>query len=419
MKIKTIEMSYEQVLALPKQKPFAPKKVSLFFRLLLLIVSAFDLFRVKFKCRKINMDRLGKKEPCLILMNHSSFIDLEIAATVLFPRRFNIICTSDGFIGKNWLMRQIGRIPTKKFITDARLVRNMIYTVKKLKSSVVMYPEAGYTLDGTATVLPKMLGKCLKTLDVPVVMIRTFGAFTREPLYNGLQPRRVKVSAEMEYILSREDIKQRSVDELNDILAKEFSFDNFRWQQENKVVVNEDFRADYLNRVLYKCPHCMAESMSGEGIYFSCNNCGKKYELTELGFLKATDGDSAFTHVPDWFDWQRQMVKEEIKTGEYKIEIPVDICMLVNTKSLYKVGIGTLIHSNEGFLLEGCDGKLKYSQPINATYSLNVDYYWYEIGDVVSIGNSDVLYYCFPKSDRDVVTKMRLAAEEMYKDAEL
>ena len=67
------------------------------------------------------MERLGKKQPCLILMNHSSFIDLEIASTILFPRPFNIVCTTDGFVGKNWLMRLLGCIPTKKFMQDVNL----------------------------------------------------------------------------------------------------------------------------------------------------------------------------------------------------------------------------------------------------------------------------------------------------------
>lgn len=131
--------------------------------------------------------------------------------------------------------------------------------------------------------------------------------------------------------------------------------------------------------------------------------------------MKAVDGDTIFSHVPDWFDWQREMVLDEINSGEYKVEVPVDICMLVDTKCLYKVGDGVLRHTLDGFYLEGCDGKLRYTQPPNATYSLNADYYWYEIGDVVSIGDSEVLYYCFPKTSNDVVTKLRLATEELYK----
>ena len=78
------------------------------------------------------------------------------------------------------------------------------------------------------------------------------------------------------------------------------------------------------------------------------------------------------------------------------------------------VGSGTLIHDENGFRLTGCDGKLEYSQGPVASHTLNADFYWYEIGDVICIGNQDALYYCFPKKD-NVVTKTRLATEELYK----
>ena len=102
------------------------------FRLLLKIVSLPDLLATKFKYRKIGMERLGKNEPALFLMNHSSFIDLKIASSILFPRKFNFVCTSDGVVGKSLLMRFLGCIPTNKFIFDSRLVRDMIYAVKTL-----------------------------------------------------------------------------------------------------------------------------------------------------------------------------------------------------------------------------------------------------------------------------------------------
>lgn len=95
-----------------------------------------------------------------------------------------------------------------------------------------MYPEASYSFDGTETPLPESLGKCLKLLKVPVVMIRTYGAFLRDPLYNNLQVRKAKVSAEMTYLLSPEEIKEKSVDELNEVLATAFSYDHFRDQRE-------------------------------------------------------------------------------------------------------------------------------------------------------------------------------------------
>ena len=424
MKTTVKELSYEQVMALPPRKLQKPVKPAMFWRWLIKTLAKSDLKATHFKCNYIGMEKLSKKEPCLVLMNHSCFMDLEIAETVLYPRPLNIVCTSDGFVGKNWLMRSIGCIPTNKFIADFVMVKNMKYALDTLKSSVLMYPEASYSFDGTATPLPETLGRCLKLLNVPVVMIRTYGAFARNPLYNNLQVRKVDVSADVKYLLSPEDIQQKSVDELNAILKEEFTFDNWKWQQENKVVINEPFRADCLNRVLYKCCVCGDEgNMKGYETELKCMHCGAKWILGETGFLEmksnghATEKGSPtpFTHVPDWYNWQREQVRKEIDEGIYQIEADVDIYMMVDTKAIYKVGSGHLTHSNDGFVLDGCEGKLHYEQKPKASYSLYSDYYWYEIGDMICIGDMKTLYYCFPKGAGDIVTKARIGTEELFK----
>ena len=305
MKIKVVDMPYEQALAQPREKHTPPRRPSMLFRALLRALSAPDLRATHFRCDRVGMERLGPDEPCLVLMNHSCFLDLKITAAVLYPRPFNIVCTSDGFVGKAGLMRALGCIPTRKFQPDTALVRDMLYAVKKLKSSILLYPEASYSFDGTATPLPESLGKCVKALGVPIVLLRTCGAFARDPLYNGLQNRRVNVSAELRYLLSPEEAAEKSADEINALLADEFSFDNFRWQQENGIVVNEPFRADGLNRVLYKCPHCGTEGETeGRGTELICRDCGVRYRLTELGALECENAETKFTHVPDWYAWE-------------------------------------------------------------------------------------------------------------------
>ncbi len=259
------------------------------------------------------------------------------------------------------------------------------------------------------------MGLLPKRLNVPVVTITTYGAFARDPLYNCLQKRKVKVSAHVHGLLTPEEIKAKSVQELDDILDEAFSFDNFAWQRDNGIHITEDFRADGLNRILYKCAACGAEGhMEGKGTKLTCHACGKEYELSTLGQLEATDGNTEFSHIPDWYSWERQQVRQDIIEGKYSLDIPVKIGMMVDYKAIYMVGDGRLCHNEEGFTLTGCDGKLEYHQKPQACYGLYSDYYWYEIGDVICIGNGDVLYYCFPEGG-DVVAKTRLAAEELYK----
>ena len=413
MKTVVKELSYEQVLAHkpePSKKPIRP---GLFWRRLMVLLGKGELKTTNFKANYIGMEKLGKREPCLILMNHSCFTDLLIAETVFKNRPMNIVCTSDGFVGKNWLMRHLGCIPTNKFVTDFVLVKNIKYALEKLKTSILMYPEASYSFDGTATPLPDTLGKFLKLLKVPVVMVRTYGAFARDPLYNNLQKRQVNISADIKYLLSPQDIEQKTPAELNEILKIEFTFDNWEWQRQNNVKITEPFRADYLNRVLYKCCKCGAEGkMLGKGTKLTCSACNSEWTLTEEGTLEPAD---KFAMIPAWFQWEREQVRNEITQGKYHLKTEVEIYMMVNTKAIYHVGQGVLEHSAVGFTLDGCNGKLHYEQKPLANYSLYSDYYWYEIGDMICIGDMKTLYYCFPKQSGDIVAKARIATEELYK----
>ena len=420
MKTTVKNMDYEAVMGLPRPRRKNPRRPNLFWRLLIQLLSFFGLMGTGFRY-ELELDGIEKDEPCLILMNHTCFLDMEMVHKMLFPRIFNIVASNDGFIGlgglMEWVMRSIGSVPTQKYVSDLRLVKDMEYCFNTLKTSVLMYPEAGYSFDGTATTLPRKMGVLLKKFGVPVVMVETFGVFARNPLYNELKIRKdQKISARAYVLYTKEDVKSKTVQELSDGIDKAFGFDHFRWQKEQGVEIAQPFRADGLHRILYKCTDCGAESrMLGQGIHITCGCCGKTWELKTDGQMAAADGDTRIPHIPDWYRWEREQVAEEILSGGYKLDIDVDIAMQVDYKAVYRVGEGHLTHDVTGFHLTGCDGKLDYSQPPQASYTIYADYYWYEMADCVCIGDTDVHYFLFPKNPSIPVAKVRLACEEMFK----
>lgn len=415
MKIKTRKMAYEDVLKLPRLKHKKPLKPSRFLATVVRVVSASTLRKIKFSYTTERMELVGKK-PCLILMNHSSFTDMKLAFGIFYPRRMGIVTSVDamsGILGK--LMRLLGCTPTHKYVSDFSLINDIKYMLKKNKTSVLMYPEAGYSFDGRVTTLPRGMGALMKRLDVPVVTVITQGAFHRDPLYNMLQIRDVKVSAHVKCIATEEEIKQKSIAELDALLDKEFAFDNFAWQRDNKICIDVPFRADGLHRILYKCPHCNAENqMEGKGVHLTCNACGKKWQMNEFGQLFAIDAQTEYSHIPDWYSWQRECVRKEIEDGTYLIDTDVDISIQVNLNGVCDIGQGHLRHDENGFHLTGADGKLDYKQSSVFSHTLYSDYFWYEIGDVIGIGDNEFSYFCFPKTNVSV-TKARLATEELYK----
>ncbi|MBR2721663.1 MAG: 1-acyl-sn-glycerol-3-phosphate acyltransferase [Clostridia bacterium] len=416
MKMKVRNIPYEEVLKLPRLKRRKPRKPSRFLAALVRVLSAPTLKKIDYSYTEERMELVGKDQPCLILMNHSSFTDMKLAYGIFYPRRMGIVTSVDamsGILGK--LMRHLGCTPTHKYVSDISLIHDIKYMLKENKTSVLMYPEAGYSFDGRATTLPRGLGSLMKRLDVPVVTVITQGAFHRDPLYNMLQIRDVKVSAHVKCLATPEEIREKSVEELDALLDEAFSFDNFAWQRDQRIKIDVPFRADGLHRILYKCPHCNVENrMEGKGIHLTCHACEKKWEMDVYGQLASLDGETEYPHIPDWYSWQRECVRREIEDGIYCLDTDVDIAIQVNLDGVCNIGKGRLTHSAEGFRLTGADGALDYRQSAVFSHTLYSDYYWYEIGDVIGIGDNVFSYFCFPPKDVSV-SKARLATEELYK----
>lgn len=67
----------------------------------------------KSKITKINME--GVKPPYILLGNHNAFFDMNISSKATFPNFGNYVVAIDGYIGREWLLRNIGCICKRKF----------------------------------------------------------------------------------------------------------------------------------------------------------------------------------------------------------------------------------------------------------------------------------------------------------------
>jgi 1-acyl-sn-glycerol-3-phosphate acyltransferase len=392
----------------PKRRKFVPWVAQT-------VISWPDLKKRGAKLTRTNMEPLDGK-PYLLLINHASKVDLNMMYKATHPHPLVNVMTIEGFRDFTLpLMDLLGVIGKRKFIQDLNLIKNIKYTIKELGAIFVLFPESRYSLDGTTSYITPSVGALVHMIKVPVAVLTLHGNFVTHPQWNK-KNKHTYVEGEIRPIVLPEEADSVSADEVNRRIAEAFKYDDYAWQYENKVKIDEPFRADGLNRILFKCASCHTEgSMEGKGTKLKCRECGKEYELDEYGRLNALDGNTEFAHIPDWYNWERRCVRDEVVSGNYKLDVNVEICALVDYKGLYKIGEGRLVHDREGFCLTGCDGRLEYRQKPLVSHSVNADYFWYELGDVISIGNRDTLYYCFPKEKGDFVAKTRMAAEEMYK----
>ena len=384
---------------------------------LIQVLSLMMLANKKKKVEKINME--GLKPPYMLLSNHMSFIDFELVSLGTYPNRVNNVVNIDGYYQRPWLLEWIGSICTRKFTTDFHLVKS-IRKVLSRGDILCMYPEARYSPCGTTSYLPESLGHLIKMNKVPVVVAIHHGNYLHAPFWNFRKKRKLPLHTTMTQILTAEDVKNMSPEEIYARLKEAFEYDDYRYQKESGILITEPFRAEGLHKILYKCPHCGAESrMTSKGIYLRCPDCEKEWELCEDGSLKATSGETEFSHIPDWFEWEREEVRREILDGKYSFTDTVDVHSLPRCWKFEKLGNATLTHTvDEGFVLTGFYRGQEYRiqrQPLE-TNSLHVEYDFPHIKpyDCLDISTPNDSFYCFPTKE-NVVTKLSLATEEIYK----
>lgn len=378
----------------------------------------------KITVKKMNMT--GIEPPYFLCVTHASMLDFPAMYTAVAPHNANNVVAIDAIrdVG-DWIMRRLGCICKRKFVKDLNLIRNMRYCVDKYKSIVCIYPEARYTLDGTTGFLPDSLGKMSKLLKVPAVVLRLYGTFVAAPQWNK-DEQYLPIMCELECVATAEEVRSLSADELNARIHRAMQRDDYAYQREQGILLKNPRRANGLHNILYQCPHCGTEfKMESSGTRLWCTACGKGWQMTELSELVAEEGETEFSHIPDWMAWERQNVRAEVRSGSYRFEDDVTVHTLPNAKRFYDQGMGRLIQTPEGTRLI-CTA---YGEPrelfwagtelesvhIEYDYPYRKDKYKKNIfGDCVDISTPDDSYWLHPVSNRDQLTKISLATEEIY-----
>ena len=384
---------------------------------LIWLLSKIMLMNKTYTIEKVNME--GLKPPYILLSNHMYFIDFELAAMVTYPHRVNNVVSIDGYYRRPWLMDLIGAICKRKFISDLHLVKTISRVLKK-GDIMCMYPEARYSPIGTTAYLPESLGKLIKMNKVPVVVIIHHGNYLHSPFWNFRRKRKAPMHTVATQILTAEQVKAMSVDEINAAVKEAMQYDEYRYQKENGILITEPFRAEGLHKVLYQCPHCRTESkMASEGAELYCTACGKRWLLREDGVIEALNGETEFSHAPDWFEWERQQVREQLKRGEYAFSDDVDVYSLPRCWKFEHLGPAKVTHDPEnGFVIEGHyngqDYRVQRLPGSMNSLHLEYDYCYIKPFDRFDVSTEKDSFYCYPTKE-NVVTKLGFAVEEIYK----
>lgn len=399
-----------------------PPKQNLFFMPFIWLFCWLLTLSGRLKIYKKRMK--GLKPPFLVLGTHHAFMDFYVTPLALFPQRANYISELEGFENfGEWLYRQAGCLGTRKFVNDIALIKNIKRVIDR-KGILVLYPEARYANVGTSSQLPASVGKLAKLLDVPVVTLNMKGNYLQSPIWNLKKRRGVRLQATITQLYTQDELRNATLDEVNAQVQQALHYDEYAWQYTQNMHIDAPFRAEGLEMVLYQCPVCSTEHhMYSKGTTVGCRSCGANWQMTTLGKLEQTAGAKPknnidFTHIPNWYEWQRAQVEKAIDVDSYTLMMPVQIDSLPNAKNFINLGKGQLTHGQDGFFLTfteyGDTSPTTLHFAPRSMYSVHTEYEYRKKGPCITLSTLDNTYFLFPLQKGFNPTKIQFATEYLF-----
>lgn len=244
------------------------------------------------------------------------------------------------------------------------------------------------------------------------------GNYLQSPIWNLTKRREARLHADMTYALTVKDIENMSVQEIYDRISKLLSYDEYKWQRDTGLKITYHKRAEGLHMPLYRCYHCKTEySMESECDRLTCRCCGMGWTMDEYGTL-VEDKTKDELYIPDWYEWERDFVEQEIDKGEYLLDSKVVIHALPNAVNFIDCGEGHIRHNEDGFILTFVDYEDKKEKTLvfyTATLSsIHTEYDYRGKGQCFVLSTSDNSYFIYPLEKDFNVTKVQFAAEYLY-----
>ncbi len=319
-------------------RPRKPDRV-LFALAAFYTVLAFD---TKIKIRLKNT--VGEIEkPAIVLCNHGSFVDFVYAGRILRKYRPQFI-TARLYFYHNFLRRvlhRVGCIPKSMFASDLENAKNALSVIQD-GGVLAMMPEARLSTVGKFEGIQDTTYRFIQRMGVPVYTVHLCGDYLCDPKWGNGVRKGSFVEAEFKQLLTQEEVKTLSLEELQNRIDGALYYDEFAWlAQHPEVHYKSKKLAEGLENILFRCPDCGAIcSLAAKGHTITCNACGKAYTLNDrYGF----DENKPFDNFASWYQWQADKLKEEIVSNpDYRLTSKVEL------RHGSKTGDSLTRHAGEG-----------------------------------------------------------------------
>ena len=261
------------------------------------------------------------KEPCFFISNHQSNWDGVYVNLMFFNRCIYFLMHDELFRYKSskfLFQNLLGMVPRTNSKSNLVAI-NTLVQLRDEGENIGLYPEGDINYWGKSTPNNKSAAKLVKLLKMPVVLMNISGAHLRVPRW-GKWPARSRITYEIKEIISAEDVKALSINDVHDKIETAIAYDENEFQKKNMIKLRGKSHAENLELGLYVCPECGSFSaLKSKGSRFFCTKCGMRVRLNAYDMFERyeglSEGKPRFDLPTEWNDWQTEVLRSRL-SGE-------------------------------------------------------------------------------------------------------
>jgi 1-acyl-sn-glycerol-3-phosphate acyltransferase len=204
-------------------------------------------------------------------------------------------------------------VPKMKFKSDLMTIRRLLKR-KQAGLHIGVFPEGRRSWDGRTVEVVYATSKLIKMLKMPVVVVESNGAYLSEPRWAD-HYRRGRIHLKYTRILTEEQVRSMSVDEIHAAVVLGLSHNEDQWQDNRQTPYRGKRLAERIERLLFMCPECKTlDSLRSSNDMLTCGSCGYQVRLDEYGRFNLINGKKNHYNSPaDWSSWQLEELKTHLE----------------------------------------------------------------------------------------------------------
>ena len=311
----------------------------------------------------------------LVLANHQTGFD-QFYPSFAFKQHLYYVASEDNF-SMGWLSKLIvwiaAPIPIKKQVTDIRAVMNCLKVAKE-GGSIAMFPEGNRTFSGATGAINPAVGGLAKKLGLPIAFFKIEGGYGVQPRWSDVR-RKGKMKAYVSHVLEPEEYKDWTNDQMYQYICKML----YQNEANSDTAYYHKKSAEYLERVLYVCPHCGITHFESNGDTVKCTSCGRSAKYLPT---KEFSGDFQFPYMLDWYTNQEDYINKLDTLALTETPIIRDTC------SLYQVAL----YSKKQLLAENVELSL-YGDRIEMSGSFKEVFPFDKVENITILGKNKLDIY--------------------------